>query len=129
MIRPCGTGGCHFNACLLRLVNDLLRAAFHSVKADEISALRSCPRRDTKAAEILIKNLLNRFELRPDNVRMLSHVLGHSVNVFKEAYMAKLIDLVISDRLVLELSPDVFQIVRRCGKRRDTAARESNLRR
>lgn len=22
VIRPCGTGGCHFNACLLRLVND-----------------------------------------------------------------------------------------------------------
>ena len=42
---------------------------------------------------------------------MLSHVLRDTVHIFKEAHMAKLIHLIMTDRLDLQLL-NILQIVR-----------------
>ena len=58
---------------------------------------------------------------------MLLHVLNHSVDVSEEAHMAQLVDLIMADRLNLQLPSDVLQVIQRCRKRRDSASRERDL--
>lgn len=41
---------------------------------------------------------------------MLSHVLRDTVHIFKEAHMAKLIHLIMTDRLDLQLLLNILQI-------------------
>ena len=51
---------------------------------------------------------------------MLSHVLRDTVHIFKEAHMAKLIHLIMTDRLDLQLLLNILQIVRGSCNRSQT---------
>ena len=63
----------------------------------------------------------------PEDIRMLSHMLGHSVDIFKKPYMAQLVYLIMANGLVLQLQLYIFHIVMRRSQRCDPAARESDL--
>ena len=58
---------------------------------------------------------------------MLSHVLRDTVHIFKEAHMAKLIHLIMTDRLNLQLLLNILQIVRGRCNRSQTGTREADL--
>ena len=58
---------------------------------------------------------------------MLVHMRDHTGDISKEADMAELVDLVMSDGLDGELFADILEVIRRSRKGRNAAARESDL--
>ena len=59
---------------------------------------------------------------------MLPHMLLEIVDIsVKESDMSKLINLIMSDGLVIELSLDLLQVVEGCGNGCNSAARECDL--
>ena len=127
VVRPGSSRRCQRNTCFLRFVDNLLCGSLGSVKTDEVSAERLGPGCNPQSSELLLENSLDRFELRAENRRVLLHVLLNRVSVAEEAHMAQLIDLVVADRLMLQLILDIDEVVLRGCERADSAAGESDL--
>ena len=59
---------------------------------------------------------------------MFSHMFIHSRHIFKESYMAELVQLVMSNRLELHKVLRIFDIRSGCSKCCNSGSRERNLR-
>ena len=128
MIREGRTGIGQLYTGLLAVVYDRLRTARHGVEADEISTVRLRPLTDTETPELLLEDALYGLELRTDDIRMLAHMLDHAMDILEEAYMTKLIYLIIADGLVLHLVTDIIEVVRARRERCEAGTREGDLR-
>ena len=54
-------------------------------------------------------------------------MLGHPVNILKEPHVPELVYLVVSDGLYFHLRKNIFHIIRRCCKSRDSASGEGDF--
>ena len=126
--RPGRTRTGHDHTCLGAAGYHLLRTAVKCIEGDEITALRLGPSADAETAEFALQNLLDHLELRTQDIRVLSHVLDHAVDILEEADVAQLVHLVVTYGLDPELLLDVIEIVQRGSERRNAGAREAYLR-
>ena len=58
---------------------------------------------------------------------MFLHMIFQSVNILKESYMTKLINLIVSDNLHSHVLTDKFHIGKRCRNCGNTRARKTYL--
>lgn len=96
-----GAGAGHDETCFFTSANDGLRTSVQRIEGNEVSALRTGPGTDSKAAQFSLQNLDYGFELRSHDVCMLSHVLHHAVDISEETHVTQLVYLVMADGLDL----------------------------
>ena len=111
MVREGSSGTCELDTCFLAMIYNRLCTAIHSIKADKISSVRLSPFSYSKTIKLFGKNLFNHFKLWSDDIRMLTHMLYHTMNILEETYMTELVNLIVSDSLMLHLISYIIQVV------------------
>ena len=89
--------------------------------------MRFRPLTDSKSVKFFIQCCKNKLEFRTENICVFSHMLMQSVDIFEEANVTELVQLVVSDSLYSHIFAEVIQVRFGCSNCCDTGTREAYL--
>ncbi len=118
----------HGYARLGRKLHDARSAPFRSIEGYEIASLRVAPAAVSHIEERFIQFARDQLELGAQDGGVAGHVPGDSARISEEAYVAKLVELVVSDRRYAHMPSYLVEVIGRGGQRGKAGSRKCHLR-